>query len=384
MTKLRRVLAVLCLVAAPVVFAQSADQEVVSVVDSPDPVTPGATLTYTVTLRNNGPDPATNGGINTNLPGELTYQNTVAPAGFTCSTFGAAVSCTNPSFAPGTVVFTMTAVVGAGLANFPDGSFSTNFFPSGTTADPNATNNSKSATTSVNSPQIDLTVVSATDTPDPVSPDGNVTYDVTVANNGPDTATNVNFNVVPNSSLRFVSATYPVEWNCTLPSVGAVNATFTCSRPTWAMDAGDAFQVVFSANDEQFGISDTTFQTNFGINGTGDDTNDGNNLATVQTAYVTPDADVSIAVSDNPDPVFPDGTITYTVDVLNNGPNAATNAVMNVYNSSGLGFVSVTEPAGWSCTEPAPGAFVQFSCTNPSLASGATSTFTVVATTDTI
>ncbi|HEX7809515.1 MAG TPA: hypothetical protein VF608_12335, partial [Thermoanaerobaculia bacterium] len=50
------------------VFAQSADQEVVSVVDSPDPVTPGATLSYTVTIRNNGPDPAVNGGLNINLP----------------------------------------------------------------------------------------------------------------------------------------------------------------------------------------------------------------------------------------------------------------------------------------------------------------------------
>ena len=58
MAKLQRVLVVLSLFLAPVLFAQSADQEVVSVVDAPDPVTPGSTLSYTVTIRNNGPDAA--------------------------------------------------------------------------------------------------------------------------------------------------------------------------------------------------------------------------------------------------------------------------------------------------------------------------------------
>ena len=43
MAKLQRVLIVLSLCLAPALFAQSADQEIVSVVDNPDPVTPGST-----------------------------------------------------------------------------------------------------------------------------------------------------------------------------------------------------------------------------------------------------------------------------------------------------------------------------------------------------
>jgi uncharacterized repeat protein (TIGR01451 family) len=384
MAKLQRVLAVLSLCLAPVLFAQSADQEVVSVVDSPDPVTPGSTLSYTVTIRNNGPNPATNGGLNINLPGGVTHTTDSVPAGWTCFWAGSNGTCNTPSFAAGTTeVITINVVVDASLANFPDQSISANFSPSGTTPDPNNANNAKGATTLVDAPQADLLVASATDSPDPVAPDGQVTYDVTVTNAGPDSASTVNFNVVPNSNLSFVSSTVPAGWNCTLPSVGAVNATFTCSRATWAPSSSD-FVVVFAANDEQFGINDTTFFTNFSVNGTGDDVNDGNNLQTVETAYVAPDADVALSVTDSPDPVFPDGTITYTVQVSNNGPDPAPNAVMNVYNSSGLGFVSVTEPAGWNCTEPAPGAFVQFSCANPSLAVGVTSTFSVVATTDTV
>src|ERR1043165_1443916 len=115
MGNIRRLLLLSLFVAASA-FGQSADQEVVSVVDSPDPVTPGATLTYTITPRNNGPDPATNGGINVNLPGQVTYQNTVAPAGFSCPPFGSNVACRGPTFAAGsTVVFTMTVQVASSL-----------------------------------------------------------------------------------------------------------------------------------------------------------------------------------------------------------------------------------------------------------------------------
>lgn len=67
MTVLRRAVFV-CLLLPVVAFAQSADQEVVSVADKPDPITPGATLTYTITMTNHGPDPAVNGGFNVNLP----------------------------------------------------------------------------------------------------------------------------------------------------------------------------------------------------------------------------------------------------------------------------------------------------------------------------
>ena len=354
MKNFRRLLFVLLLVPMAA-FAQSADQEVVSVVDSPDPVTPGSTLSYTVTIRNNGPDPATNGGLNINLPLAVTHTTDVAPAGWTCFWAGSNGTCNTPSFAAGvTEVIVINTTVNASLANFPDQSISANFFPSGTTPDPNSANNAKGATTQVDSPQVD-TFVSATDSPDPVFPDGNVTYNVTVTNGGPDTASTVNFNVVPNSSLRFVSSTQPAGWTCTLPSVGAVNATFTCSRATWAPGT-DNFVVVFSANDEQFGINDTTFQTLFSIGANGsNETDTSDNSVALTTTYTTPDADVSVAVVDSPDPVFPDGNITYTVTVANAGPDTAPNVTLNSFGANNLRFVSATIPPGWNCTLPPSG-----------------------------
>ncbi|HUR82487.1 MAG TPA: DUF11 domain-containing protein [Thermoanaerobaculia bacterium] len=361
-------------------FGQSADQEVVSAVDSPDPVAPGATLTYTVTVRNNGPDPATNGGLNINLPLAVTHTTDVVPAGWTCFWLGNNGSCITPTFAAGvTEVIVINTTVSASLANFPDQSISANFFPSGTTTDPNSANNMKTATTLVNSPQVDL-YLSVTDSPDPVFPDGTVTYTVPVTNGGPDTASSVNFNVVPNSSLAFQSATVPAGWTCTLPSVGAINATFTCSRATWAPGT-DTFIVAFKANDEQFGINDTTFQTFFGVNAGGsNETDTSDNSETETTAYTTPDADVYVSVTDSPDPVFPDGNITYTVTVGNNGPDLAPSINLNSFGSNNLRFVSASVPAGWNCTLPAAGAQTPgYTCTLPGgMVSGGTNVLTFV------
>jgi uncharacterized repeat protein (TIGR01451 family) len=374
MTLLRRSIFV-CLLLPAIAFAQSADQEVVSVVDSPDPITPGATLTYTITMTNHGPDPAVNGGFNTNLPGEVTYITTVNPPGFSCFTFGAAVSCINPSWAPSTVVFTMTVQVAPSLVSFPDGSFSTTFTPSGTTPDPNSANNSKTATTNYDTPQIDLSLM-VTDSPDPVLPDGNITYTIPVTNGGPDTATSVNFNVFNNGTLRFQSAVAPAGWNCTLPAVNGV-PTFTCTNPSFAPGT-DNFTVVVQAQDEVLGVNDGTVSTAFGVNGTGNDTNQSNNNETEDTFYTTPDADMTIAVTDSPDPVTPDNDITYTVTIENDGPDAAPNATLNAFNSGTLRFQSAVVPAGWNCTLPSVNAAPTFTCTNPSFANGASSVFSVV------
>ena len=368
MAKFQRLLVVLSLFFAPAAFAQ-ADQEIVSIVDSPDPVTPGAVLTYTITARNNGPANAVNGGINILLPsGPVTYLNTVAPAGFTCVTGFGAVSCTNPSWAPGTAVFTTTVQVGAHLANFADGSFSTTVTTSGVTPDPNSGNNSQSETTNWDSAQVDLSLT-VSDSPDPVGPDQNLTYTVPVTNAGPDTATNVNFNVYNAQGLKFQSVNEPTGWTCTEPAVNAA-PIFTCSNPSFAPGTSN-FTVVVFVDDAQFGTNEGTISTVFSVNGTGDDTNDGNNQEQEDTAYVTPDADVSVSVVDSPDPVAPDGNITYTVTVANDGPDTAPIVTLSSFGSNNLRFVSASVPAGWNCTLPAAGAQTPgYSCT---LAAGMTS-----------
>jgi uncharacterized repeat protein (TIGR01451 family) len=362
------------LISAPAAFGQ-ADQQIVSVLDAPDPVVPGNNITYTVTETNNGPNPAVNGGININLPGNVTLVGTTAPAGFTCTFLGAIGSCTHPSFAVGTANFSITVQIDAALLNFPDGTLTANFSTSGVTPDPNPGNNTMSATTTYDSPQFDLSVT-ASDSPDPVTPDSDITYTVPVTNAG-DTATSVNFNVFNNGSLRFQSATAPGGWSCTLPAVNAT-PTFTCTKPSFAAGT-DTFTVVVRADSSILGLNDQTVSTTFSVNGTGNDTNNGNNSETENTAYVTPDANVAItSATDSPDPVSPDGNITYTVNVGNGGPDTATNVVFTVPLNNTLKFQSITVPAGFSCSLPPVGGGTTFTCTNPSWVSGANGVFTVV------
>lgn len=380
MARLLRGLFVCLLLTSFSVFAQSADQEILSAIDSPDPVIPGNNITYTVQVRNNGPDAATNGGLNISIGLGLTYVSGSGPAGFTCLNIGNNASCTNPSFPSGTTAtITVIAQVDPSLLNFPDGTVFSNFGTSGTTLDPNNGNNFVSVTTNYDSPQIDL-ALTVSDSPDPVFPDGNITYTIPVTNNGPDTATAVNFNSSNNGTLKFQSATAPPGWNCTLPAVNAT-ATFTCTTPSFAPSTVN-FTVVVNAPLAVNGANDGTVGIVFGVNGTGDDTNDNNNIETENTAYVASDADMTVSVTDSPDPVFPDGNITYTVNVGNNGPDAAPNARLNFFNNGSLQFQSVTPPAGFTCTAPAVNAAPTFTCTNPSFASGGNVVFTMVAQAD--
>lgn len=378
MAYLRRAALVFLVLCPVLAFAQTADLEIVSAADAPDPITPGGALTYTVTLTNHGPDAAPGGGVNINLSGAVTHVNSSGPAGFTCNYLGNNGTCNMASLPVGTYVITVNVTVNAGLAAFPDQDISSVFFPSGTAIDNNSSNNSKTATTTVNTQQVDLSLT-VTDNPDPVGPDQTLTYTVPVTNSGPDVATSVNLNIVPNSSLAFQSVTAPAGWNCTPPAVGSQNATFTCSKASMAVGT-ENFTVVFAVNDEHFGIHETTFQTNFNVfAGGSDETDDGlDNSETESTFYQTPDADIILTASDSPDPVAPDGDITYTVTVQNAGPDTAPNVTLNVPMNNTLRFQSVTTPAGWTCTPPAVGAGTSWSCSIASLPVQPASVFTIV------
>jgi len=382
MAIVRRALFVFLVLVPVLAFGQSADQSINSVIDAPDPVVPGNSLTYTITFQNNGPDPAVNGGVNLLFDGNFIPTSVVPPAGFNCTALAQIMTCNIPSFPVGSPVqITATGTVASHLNSFPDGTLTSSFTTSGVTPDPNNGNNSSgSIMTTYNSPQVDLSIL-VTDNPDPVNPNGNITYTVDLTNSGPDNANTVNFNVFNNGSLRYQSITIPSGWSCpSQPSVGG-NPTFTCSRATWAPGTSQ-FIVVLRADPVILGINDQTVQTLFSVNaGASDETDDGSdNSETESTQYVTPDADVAIAVTDSPDPVFPDGNITYTVTVSNNGPDTAPNVTVSSFGSNNLRFVSADVPAGWNCTLPASGAQTPgYSCTLAAgLANGASSVLTFV------
>jgi endo-1,4-beta-xylanase len=95
-----------------------------------------------------------------------------------------------------------------------------------------------------------------------------------------------------------------------------------------------------------------------------------------------PGADLSAAITANPNPVLGGHTTTYTITVRNNADNdtlpfqpsdddlPAVNVSLVSAVPPGTVFQSLTTPDGWTCTKPAIGEAGQVQCTTPSLAPG--------------
>jgi uncharacterized repeat protein (TIGR01451 family) len=349
--------------------------------DSPDPVLPDGNITYTVNVKNGGPDPAASATMNVILNNTLLYQSISVPAGWSCPALavghGASFTCTAATMAASATA-TFTVVLKASQSQFgaSDQTINELFTTGSANADSNNANNAVTVSTFYDAPNVDLQITGS-DSPDPVLPDGNITYTVNVTNAGPDPATNASMNVVLNNTLRYQSITVPAGWNCPALAVGH-GASFTCTAATMAVSATSTFTIVLNAGLAQFGPFDQTINQLFTVNSGAADPNNANNAVTVSTTYDAPNVDLQITGSDSPDPVAPDGNITYTVNVTNAGPDPATNASMSVILNNTLRYQSITVPAGWNCPALAVGHGASFTCTAATMAASATSVFTVV------
>ena len=153
--------------------------------DSPDPVTPGKILTYKVTVRNTGPDAATSVRMIDRLPAEVRFRS----ADGNCSEAGGVVTCslgTVPS--GGSEVVTIVADVDTGLK------VSTLTNQASVTAkemDSDASNNTYQEKTGIFTPPVADLSLSKKDSIDPISPGAKLSYQLTVSNLGPDTASAV-------------------------------------------------------------------------------------------------------------------------------------------------------------------------------------------------
>src|SRR5262249_19277864 len=153
--------------------------------DDPDPVTAGATLTYTLSVANAGPSTATGLTVTDTLPAGTAFVSATG-TNWTCDDAGQVVTCTRTQIAVGatrSITITVTPPEAAGTIQ--------NRAPaSAETADPNGADNTAIATTTVVPRHADLSLVKS-DSPDPVDAGGSLTYTLTVANAGPDAASSL-------------------------------------------------------------------------------------------------------------------------------------------------------------------------------------------------
>src|SRR5690606_14756863 len=90
-------------------------------------------------------------------------------------------------------------------------------------------------------------------------------------------------------------------------------------------------------------------------------------------------ADLHVAANVSPDSVLPGETATFTVDVGNNGPDAAAFAAVAFVFDQAVEPV-VTPAAGWTCSPPDTTATTTVTCTIDTLAAGATQSFALAIT----
>jgi uncharacterized repeat protein (TIGR01451 family) len=337
------------------VNVQVADSADLSVTNSatPIPVLAGANITYTQVVTNNGPSTATSASFTENTPPNTTFfQLTPIPGGWSCTlpVVGTAgtITCTNPSFAPGTASFPVVVKVNAGTA--AGTAINDTATASSSTTDPNLANNSATAADVVaTAAQADLVTTNSA-SPTSVAAGSNVTYTQSVTNNGPAAATAASFTQTTPPNTNFQSVAFPAGWTCpVMPPVGGTG-TITCNDPSLASGTTANFTLVLQVN------AGTPSGTNIAETATATATNIVPNLttnsatATVVVANAN-SADMAIVKTATPSPTVAEGdTLTYTLAVTNNGPASATNVIVTDALPSAVTYLSATTTAG-TCSE---------------------------------
>jgi len=262
----------------------------------PASVSPGGSITYTLTVTNNGPSTATAPVVSDMLPSDLGSPSTSSEQ---CAITLGVLACTSADLVSGaTFVATVTGTAPAA------GSLSNTATVSSETADPIPANNTSTWVTTVDG-QADLQVVKTG--PASVNAAGSISYTLTVTNNGPSTA-----------AAPVVSDTLPLNLgspSTSTPGCAITVGVLTCTSGDLA--DGATFVVTVSGTAPASGEVTNTAA----VSSETADPIPANNTSTLVTA-VTPQADLEI-VKRGPATVDANRSITYTLTVTNHGPSTA-------------------------------------------------------------
>jgi uncharacterized repeat protein (TIGR01451 family) len=282
--------------------------------DSPDPVTPGQNLTYTITVTNNGPNNATGVTVSDPLPANVTWVSTTTPIP---STISAGESKTE------TIVVTVNPSASGTISNTAS--------VTATQPDP-TTPNTATATTTVTPSGADLSVTKA-DSPDPVLQGQELTYTVTVTNSGPAQATGVTLTDTLPAGVTFVSAT---------PTGTESGGIVTCDLGS--IDSGSNSVVTIKVKPGADAAEAETITNTATVSSLSTDPDSTNNTATADTAVtkdtdedgIPDDVDCNKTIADDivvdPDGDVPESFTGLKVDTLQQAVVAALdNDVISMY-----------------------------------------------------
>lgn len=350
-------------------FAQvSSEADLLVTKTAPAEAAAGSDVTYTVEVRNLGPDDAPTVTLTDPIPAGMTFVSATSEPAFVCTTpaigDGGTISCVAATLIAGDTA-TFTFVVSIPLQTEP-GTFFVNQASATTQAvDPNDENNTGIATTTTPPPpQADLAVVKSG--PTATGPDTDITYTIVLSNGGPAAATNVTLTDPIPADLTFVSLTQTGTPLTCDPLTAGAGGTLSCSAPTYAAGGSTTLSLTLHVPAEPAGE-----YTNTATVQSDSDPNPENNATT--TSLLVTAVDVSVTKT-GPAIAAAGTTISYTITVANAGPDAAADVTLVDPLPAGTTFVSMTHVGGpvAACTTNGT-----VTCAFGPLAAGASSQYTL-------
>jgi uncharacterized repeat protein (TIGR01451 family) len=338
---------------------QCATAQFSATLSGPAVAAPGSTITYNLTVRNDGSSSQSDIRVLDNIPANLTFVPSASTAG--CTQQGNAVICPAQTFA-------------AGQSASYNLSFQLSQNAQCNSIINNAANVQQNSVTIATSNNVQTQVSCTPNTADiavtktgpfSVTRGGTVNYTMIVSDLGPATATNVVLHdaipqglVYQSSSVtgcQLINSAHEVTCNLgSITTAQPVTVTMTFLAPTIANCTQTDVQNVAHVTSES---TDPNLSNN--------------ESSVVNTTLTCPSngADLSI-IKSGPSTAVRGGTITYTLVASNSGPDAATNVVVNDAVPAGLSFASAS---GANCVLNGS----NVSCTLGSIASGASASISL-------
>lgn len=265
----------------------------------------GTRFSYELSVRNGGPDSATNVQMNDSVPNALRITTIDPLPGITCGISGQIVQCSASSLNAGASLRARYEVVPRDAPV----TITNRVSVSASEIDPNTSNNSASVTTSVGPPPsargADLRLSKTTSLVGNARVGVPFSYQLQLTNGGPQNATRVELRDTVPASLKISSTRFPPGATC-----GVSAQVIRCSVQSLAVGAGLAvgYDVVPGAA--------LTVTNSAAASASEQDPNSGNNTASVTTTVVSGTAPVADITVD----VFSLGSYQFQVDLRNRGP----------------------------------------------------------------
>ncbi len=275
----------------------------------------GDPVNYTITVINNGPGDATGVQIMDIIPSNLTYSSS-APSGYDNSS-GLWSIGNLPSGASQTLLITaITNQVGTvkNIANLEN------------VSEPDSNPNNNLDDDIIEVVALDLAIVKTVDNAMPNVND-QIIYSITLTNNGPIDATNIEVTDVLPAGLTFVLSTSN--------SYNPNNGDFIWNIPgPLSSGASESIEIYAIVNDANTAILNIAEITNL------DQTDNNPDNDSDQVALLATESDLSLSKSVNVSSANVGETITYTIELNNTGPSDATGVIVSDVLPSQLNYIS--------------------------------------------